>query len=206
MMKKFFSTSIFILMTVTMFAQDIQLPQPQTKGGMPLMDALSYRQSNREFSNQTLSLQQLSDMLWAAQGINRNDGRRTSPTARNMQQIDIYVFNEKGVYLYLAEKNVLHLVINKDCRKQAVKQEFAYRSPLLLVYVANYDKMKDMNEESRSFYGATDCGFVSQNVYLYCAANKMNTVVLGMIYRDELKQLLGFNGKAILGQPVGFPK
>ena len=187
-------------------AQDIKLPAPKTKGGMPLMEALQKRVTSREFSDKMLSDQQLSDLLWAANGINRDNGKRTAPSARNCQEIDIYVFIEKGVFLYVPEKNLLKQVIKEDKRKMAARQPFVADAPVLLMFVANYDKMTGMDKEAKEFYGATDAGFVSQNVYLYCASEGLSTVVLGSIFRDEIKELLKFNGKAVLGQPVAFAK
>lgn len=206
-MKKIFSiiTLFFLAMTIIQ-AQDINLPKPKVNGGIPLMEAFQNRATNRDFSDKMLSDQQLSNLLWAANGINRKDGKRTAPSARNCQEIDIYVFTSKGVFLYIPEKDFLKQVIKEDKRKMAVRQPFAAEAPVLLMFVANYDKMKGMDEQSMEFYGATDAGYVSQNVYLYCASEKMNTVVLGSIFRDEIKKLLEFNGKAILGQPVGFAK
>lgn len=194
-------------MCINSNAQDINLPKPDKKGGKPLMEALSARQSNREFSPTYMSEQQLSNLLWAANGINREDiGKRTAPSARNCQEIDIYLFMEKGIYLYVPEKHFLQLIRSGDFRKDVTQQDFAAQVPFLLIYVANYDKMKDYDDEKRALYGAIDCGNVSQNVYLYCASEELNTVAIGMINRDTIKELIGFNGKAILGQPVGLPK
>lgn len=206
-MKKVLFCTLLLCITMTLtFAQNIELPAPQTGGGAPLMDVLSKRSTHREFSTKELTDQQLSNLLWAANGVNRSDGKRTAPSARNCQEIDIYAFTKKGVYLYIPEKNVLEFVQKEDLRKEIVLQPFAAEAPVVLIFVAKYDKMKGMDKDAQEFYGATDAGFVSQNVYLYCASEGLNTVVLGSIQRDYLKKLLQFNGKAILGQPVGFAK
>lgn len=205
-MKRLFSITVLLFVFLNMNAQDIQLPKPKIKGGMPLMEALNARHTSRDFSDKMLSNQQLSDLLWAANGVNRKDGKRTAPSARNCQEIDIYVYLSSGVYLYDAAANSLLLKKTGDFRKEAAMQPFAQTAPVLLVFVADYEKMKGMDDEAKVFYGATDAGYVSQNVYLYCASEDMNTVVLGSIYRDKIKDLLGFNGKAILGQPIGFAK
>ncbi|MCR4965543.1 MAG: SagB/ThcOx family dehydrogenase [Bacteroidales bacterium] len=211
-MKKIFIVITLFMMSSMLIAQDamfstpyIQLPNPQTRGGMPLYEALFRRSTAREFSTAKLSLQQISDLLWCANGINRNDGKRTAPSARNAQEIDIYVMMPDGAYFYDVEKNQLTLVSDKDLRPVTSHSDFAKQAPLMLLFVANYDKMKGFDENGREFYGATDAGYVSQNVYLYCAANKMNTVVMGHIYRDDIKAALQFNGKAVLAQCVGFP-
>lgn len=206
-MKKIITTvvSIFLIMSMIQ-AQDIKLPKPKKEGGMPLMEALQKRATNRDYSSKMLSDQQLADLLWAANGINRDNGKRTAPSARNCQEIDIYVFMDKGVFLYVPEKDLLKQIVKEDKRKMAPRQPFAAEAPVLLVFVANYDKMTGMDKEAKEFYGATDAGYVSQNVYLYCASEGLSTVVLGSIFRDEIKDLLKFNGKAVLGQPVGFAK
>ena len=191
-MKKIITTivSIFLIMSMIQ-AQDIKLPKPKKEGGMPLMEALQKRATNRDYSSKMLSDQQLADLLCSA---------------RNCQEIDIYVFMDKGVFLYVPEKDLLKQVVKEDKRKMAPRQPFAAEAPVLLVFVANYDKMTGMDKEAKEFYGATDAGYVSQNVYLYCASEGLSTVVLGSIFRDEIKDLLKFNGKAVLGQPVGFAK
>ena len=201
-----------MMMTMTAaFAQNnndnlVQLVEPQRNGGMPLMQALNERVTLREFSDKMLTDQQLSDLLWAANGVNRDNGKRTAPSARNCQEIDIYVLMSTGTYLYLADKHALQLVDATDIRSQAAMQPFVAKAPVLLMFVANYDKMTGMDKDAKEFYGATDAGFVSQNVYLYCASEKLATVVLGSIHRDFLEKKLGFKGKAILGQPVGYSK
>ena len=149
-------------------AQDIKLPSPMTKGGMPLHEALMLRQTNRQFSSKPLDNQILADMLWCANGINRKDGKRTAPSARNAQEIDIYVFNEKGVFLYVPEENLLKMVLPEDHRAEMSGRggKMITSAPVTLLYFANYEKMEGFDEAGMEFYGATDAGFVSQNVYL----------------------------------------
>lgn len=210
-MKKLLFALIAVILIIPSMAQnntkEIKLPAPERKGGMALYEALNNRQTNRTFSDEPISEQMLSNMLWCAGGINREDGKLTSPTARNAQEIDIYVFLPTGVYLYLPKENILKMVVPEDMRaKISANSKMPYEAPVTLLFYANYDKMKSFNEEGRTFYGATDAGFVSQNVYLYCAANKLNTVVMGAIDREVLGKIINVNGKAILAQPVGFPK
>lgn len=205
-MKKLVFSIMICILACSIMAQDIKLPQPKKEGGMSLMEALAARKTNRSFSSRPISMIQLSSLLWAATGVNRDDGRLTAPTARNAQQIDTYVYTTTNVYLYIPKENMLKMVAEGDHRSEVGRQPFAAEAPVILVYVANYDKMQGWDNESKAFYGATDCGNIGQNVYLYCAANGLSTVELGSIQRDKIKELLGFNGRAQLAQPVGFPK
>lgn len=218
-MKKLLLALIVAIITIPCMAQkdkaapapedktDIKLPAPTQKGGMPLYDALNNRQTNRTFSDKELSQQMLSDLLWCAGGVNRPDGKLTSPTARNAQEIDIYVFMSSGIYLYMPKENILKMISTEDLRGEvSPNSKMPAEAPVTLLFYANYDKMGNFSEEAREFYGATDAGFVSQNVYLYCAANKLNTVVMGAIDRDRLHEIIGIEGKAILAQPVGYAK
>jgi nitroreductase len=186
-MKKIFLMLMVLSSAGMMQAKDIQLPQPRKQGGMPLLEALNNRQSAREMSEEPLSMQTLSDLLWAADGVN------------------IYVYTPEAVYLYLPQEHSLKHLLSGDFRDETVRQPFAKPAPVLLLYVANYDRMKRLDQQQKDFYGATDTGFISQNVYLFCAQEGLNTVVLGMIDRDAAQKRLGFDGKAQLGQPVGYP-
>ncbi|MCL1851156.1 MAG: SagB/ThcOx family dehydrogenase [Bacteroidetes bacterium] len=202
-MKKLFTLILLTIFTLSMNAQDIKLVSPQKKGGMPLMEALANRKTNRDFTQQELTPQQLSNLLWAAVGVNRPDGRRTAPTARNAQQIEIYVLNKKGAYLYMPNEHILKLVAAGDHRKSGASQERFQECPLMLILVANYDKMDGFSTEAKAMYEDTDAGNVSQNIYLYCASEGLATCALGSIHREKLQELLKYNGKAILGQSVG---
>ena len=185
---------------------EIKLPKPERKGGMPLYEALNNRMTQRKFADTPLDEQQLSNLLWCAGGVNREDGKLTSPTARNAQEIDIYVFIDKGVFLYVPKENVLKEILPEDHRMEiSERSKMPAEAPVTLLFYANYDKMDGFDETAREFYGATDAGFVSQNVYLYCAANRLNTVVMGAINRELLNDLIPVDGKAVLAQPVGYP-
>lgn len=192
------------------FAQEqssIKLPVPRTKGGKPLLEALSQRQSLRSFSSKEPSSQTLSDLLWAAFGINRKDsGKRTAPSASNRQEIDIYVATKQGVFIYDAKNNQLNPVVSEDVRTVIGRQPFVKDAPVVLVYVADYRRMRGQ-ETQNDFYSAADTGFISQNVYLFCASEGLATVVLGMVNKDALSKKMGLaqEQKIILAQPVGYP-
>ena len=188
--------------------QTITLPAPDMEGGLPLMKALSLRSSSRSFSPEELPAQVLSDLLWAASGINRPEsGLRTAPTARNMQQIDVYVATVRGLYIYHPKDHALIPVLAKDIRAVTGRQDFAAVAPVNLVFVADYSRMGDMPEEAKKFYAATDTGFISQNVYLYCASAGLATVVRGLVDREALAKAmeLGPDRHVVLAQTVGYP-
>ena len=204
-MKRFIAIFTCTLFVAALGAQDIVLPKPQTTGGKPLMQALSERASNRAMAEKPLSMEHLSNLLWAATGVNRPDGRMTAPTASNNQEIDVYVFLPQGVYLYDVKEHTLILKRSGDHRKVASSRQGA-PSGALLVYVADFERMGRYDDANKQFYSATDAGYVSQNVYLYCASEGLSTVALGGIDRPAIMELLNItNGKPILGQPVGYP-
>jgi SagB-type dehydrogenase family enzyme len=200
-MKKTILCAVALMVSAAAFAQNIALPAPQKSGGKPLMDALALRQSARHFDDRALSEQTLANLLWAAYGFNR-DGMRTAPSANNRQEFEVYVALEKGLYRYNAAENALELRKSEDLRSKTGKQPFAATAPLNLVYV--YDTKK-MSDEKIAY---ADCGFIAQNVYLYCAAEGLATVVRGNVDKESLAKAIGLQpGYAIaLAQTVGYPK
>jgi len=194
------------------FAQDlkpIKLLAPQTSGGRPLMQVLKDRKSSREFSSKELPLQVLSNMLWAASGVNRTDsGKRTAPSAVNWQEVDVYVATAHGLYLYAAKAHTLQPVLSEDIRPMTGLQSFVQEVPINLIYVADHARMGNVTPEEKVFYSAADTGFISQNVYLYCASEGLATVVRGLIDRPSLEKAMRLRSdqKVILAQSVGYPK
>jgi SagB-type dehydrogenase family enzyme len=192
-------------------AQDmnpVSLPPPQTSGGRPLMQVLKDRHSTREFSNQKLSPQVLSNLLWAAFGVNRPDGKRTAPSAMNWQEIDIYVATQDGLYLYDAKANALNPVLTQDVRGATGQQAFVKEAAVNLLYVADVAKTERASPEEQIMYTAADTGFIAQNVYLFCASEGLAAVVRGSVDRAALAKLMKLrpNQKIILAQTVGYPK
>ena len=187
---------------------DIALPAPRMAGGKPLMAALKDRQSSRAFSAQPLPLQVVSDLLWAAYGINRPDsGLRTAPSARNWQEVDVYVVLPDGAYVYDAKTNSLRAVVKGDWRKLTGLQDFAATAPLNLVFVVDPAKMKGAAPEEQSLYFGADTGYISQNVYLFCASEGLATVVRGSVDREALAKALNLPElrKIVFAQTVGYP-
>jgi len=203
--------AIVALCPVTGLAQKlepVQLPAPQTDTGRPLMQVLKDRSSTREFSPEKLPMQVLSNLLWAAFGVNRPDsGKRTAPSAMNWQEIDIYVATADGLYVSDASRNQLNPVLRDDVRAQTGTQSFVKDAPLNLVYVADLAKTRD-NSTERDMYVAADAGFIAQNVYLFCASERLATVVRGSIDRPALAKTMHLrtNQRIILAQTVGYPK
>jgi SagB-type dehydrogenase family enzyme len=204
---------LFILMLGCSFfsyaagPSSIQLPNPQREGGKPLMSALNDRMSVRAFSDEKLPMQTLSNLLWAAFGINRPDGRRTAPSAKNWQETDIYVATADGVYLYDAKKNALDPVEMKDIRAMTGMQPFVKDAAVNLVYVADYSKVNEAGPSGQLLVGA-DTGLISENVYLFCASEGLATVVRANVDRDALAKELKLrpDQKIMLAQSVGYPK
>ena len=189
--------------------KSIQLLKPQMDGGRPLMQVLQDRSSSREFSTEKLPLQVLSNMLWAAFGVNRSDlGKRTAPSASNRQEIDIYVATADGLYLYDAKGHTLKPVLAEDVRAATGRQPFVQEAPVNLIYVADFSKMGETTAEDKVFYSAANTGFIGQNVYLYCASEGLATVVRGLVDRPALAKVMKLrpDQKVILAQSVGYPK
>jgi SagB-type dehydrogenase family enzyme len=186
----------------------VPLPLPETSGGRPLMQVLKDRHSTREFSSQKLSPQVLSNLLWAAFGVNRPDGKRTAPSAMNWQEIDIYVATQDGLYLYDAKANALNPVLAQDVRGATGQQPFVKDAPLNLVYVADLAKAGRAGGEMQTLFTAADTGFIAQNVYLFCASEGLAVVVRGSVDRVALAKLMKLrpDQRIILAQTVGYPK
>jgi len=171
------------------------------------MAALNVRMSARTFSGEKVPMQTMSNLLWAAFGINRPDGRRTAPSAKNWQETDIYVATADGVYLYDAKKNALDTIITKDIRALTGTQAYVKDAPVVLIYVADYSKVHAEGFDKQILVGA-DVGLISENVYLFCASEGLATVVRAAIDRDALAKELKLkpDQKIILDQCVGYPK
>ena len=213
MKKRLLFSLALLYMTSALFAQDIVLPAPDRKGGKPLMQVLNERQTTRSFTDESLTTKQLSDLLWAAWGINRADQKkRTAPSAMNYQEIDVYVAMPTGLYLYNAENHTLKMINNKDLRKTTGTQSYVNNAALNLVYVADMGKAGKREgvkvDDSDLFMSYSDAAFIAQNVYLYCASENLGCVVRGSIPKERLATEMGLksNQYIILAQTVGHGK
>ncbi len=207
-----FAVLLILVLSERGAAQDslrtIQLPSPDTTGGKPLMQVLKERKTSRLFSDRKLPEQVLSNLLWAAFGVNRPDGHRTAPSARNWQEIDVYVATAEGLFLYEARSHSLKRVLTDDLRAKTGTQDFVGSAPVDLVYVANLDKVDAQSIDDRNLYVGADCGFIAQNVYLYCASEGLSTVVRGSVDREKLAKAMKLRSsqKILLAQTVGYPQ
>jgi nitroreductase len=185
----------------------VALPTPQTSGGKPLMQALKERKSVREFGPQQLSRQVLSNLLWAAWGINREDGHRTAPSASNRQEIDVYVILVDGAYVYDAKANALQPVAQTDLRKLAGTQAYAADAPVNLIYVADTAKLGG-DDAARLATANADTGLIAENAYLFCASEGLATVARGSVDRAALGKALNLRAeqRIVLAQSVGYAR
>jgi len=190
-------------------AQSMPLPRPQAHDGIPLMQALAQRRSGRDFSPEPLPPQVLSDLLWAADGINRAEGNgRTAPSALDAQEIDVYAALPGGLYIYEPLAHSLSLVAAVDARKVTGYQDFVDEAPLDLVYVADHSHLGAVPTQDRLVYSCVAAGAIAQNVYLYCASAGLATVVRGWLDRPALSKALRLSEHEhiVVAQTVGYPK
>lgn len=195
-------------LTTDIALERVTLPVPQTSGGMPLLDALRGRHSERSFRPDPLSLEDLSGLLWAADGVNRCDsGGRTAPSAMNAREVRLYAALESGLYAYEPERHALDLVLAADARRLTGFQDFVDSAPLDLIYVANHSHGLLIPQALRGVYAAASAGAMAQNVYLYCAARGLATVVRGWLDRQAVSEALSLSAKqeVLLAQTVGYP-
>jgi len=206
-------TLLAVSTAVTQTLTRITLPAPETEIGMPLMQALTLRQSIREYSDRKLPPRELSNLLWAAWGINRPDGRHTAPTSSNRQEFDLYVVLEGGTYRYNPSANTLEPVVAGDLRAATGRNDWVATAPLNLLFIADLTK-REGTRGSETRQGtlltvAADAGFISQNVYVYCASQGLATVVRAGIDRDACARALNLDPERYyiaFAQTVGYPR
>jgi nitroreductase len=185
----------------------LALPKPQIQG-RPLLQALSDRKTTRNISEEKLSPQMLSNLLWAAWGVNRPAiNGRTAPSAMNVQEIGIYVFLEQGVYLFDEKVHGLKPVLAGDHRAKAGTQTGVAKAPVNLLYVADLDKYRGLPAESKTAWSNAHAGFIGQNVYLFAASEGLASWFRAFVDAPAVAQLLSLRPgqKVLYGQTVGYP-
>ena len=185
-----------------------ELPTPRETGGKPLMEVLKLRRSIRDYADRPLPPQVLSDLLWAAFGVNRPSGDRTAPYWRHVMVIDVYASLADGVWLYDPKQHRLEQRLPADVRAQTGMQDFVATAPLNLVYVAHGERMQDISPEERRLYASVDAGFIGQNVYLFCASEGLASVFRGAVDTRKLASTmqLGEGQFVTFAQSVGYPR
>jgi len=188
--------------------QSVPLPAPRARGGLPLTDALERRRSTREYSYRPLPAQVLSDLLWAAFGINRPNGDRTAPYWRHVMVLDIYLAMPDGVWLYEPVTHTLVPHLQSDIRKETGTQDFVSSAPLEVIYVAHGERMTDVSPEDRRLYASVDSAFIGENIYLFCASENLGTVFRGSVDHAAVARLLKLPNEQFVtfAQTVGYPK
>ena len=184
------------------------LPAPDLPATATLVQALQARRSTRSFTAEELPLTTVSSLLWAAFGINRRDSaRRTAPSAHDWQETSVFVVQRGGTFRYDAQAHRLLKVKAADLRGATGTQDFVATAPLNLVYVADFKRMHGVKAEEQVFLAGADAGCIAQNVYLYCAAAGLGTVVRGLVDRQRLALALGLatHERISLAQSVGWP-
>ena len=207
-MKHILSTFLLAAIALTATAKDIQLPKPQLKANMTLMEALSKRASSRTYSQKAVDNQTLSTLLWAACGINRPAEKKiTAPSAINAQDILVYVATKDGAWLYEPQTNTLKQVTTDDVRPHlAAGQQFVMQVPVVLVLVSDQSRFGNRSRGA-SDMGKFDAGYVSENICLASTALGLATVPRMMMDQEKLAQALHLpeHQKLMLNHPVGWP-
>lgn len=197
------------------YIANLQLPEPYKKGGVSLSEALSNRRSMRYFVYETIDDQMTSNLLWSACGVSsiKGDGDDmkylfTNPTASNHQEVSVYAFMEKGTFLYAPKSNELLQLDDKDHRKELSQMPMVKKAAITLCLVSDVDKMVHHTDTVRQqLYSSMDTGYVSENIYLFCAANGLATCACGLIDRERIKEILGLtNARVMLVHPIGIKK
>lgn len=185
------------LTATSALAADIKLPEPDKTNTATLVSALENRHSDREFSDKAVDEQTLSTILWAAFGVNRADGKRTIPTALDKKDLNVYVFNKDGVWLYNAEKNALEQQSAENHLDLFKLQDYMKPVSTVLVYTGSAED-----------YAVMHAGSAYQNVELYAAANNMASIVRGYFEHEKVAAVLKLadGQRVIISQAVGWRK
>lgn len=198
--------AVVVATSLTMMAEDKVLPAPDMTAGTNVMEAMANRRSIRKYSERQFTDQELSNLLWASMGKNREDGRRTAPTCRNFQEIRLFVFDADGVGEYHPATHSITPLVAGDYRYLlAAGQDFVKTAPVCLVMIADMTKFGNVDERAKMM-AAVDAGIVSQNISVACAGLGFATVPRAMMQAAEIVKLLNLSDShiAIMNNPVGF--
>lgn len=198
--------AVVVATSMAAMAEDKMLPAPDMTAGTTVMEAMANRRSIRKYTERKLTEQELSNLLWAAMGKNREDGRRTAPTCRNFQEIRLFVFDAEGVGEYHPATHSLTPCVTGDYRcLLAAGQDFVKTAPICLVMIADMSKFGNVDERAKMM-ASVDAGIVSQNISVACAGLGFATVPRAMMQAADIVKLLNLSDShiAIMNNPVGF--
>jgi len=201
---------IFMPSALSAEDKDIILPKHPASVKVDLVTALEQRKTVREYTSKKISLEDLSSILWAANGINRPDGKRTAPSAHGKQYIDIYVVTDTGSYLYDAPGNQLKLILNANVKSKMSGQGHVTKASHILVLVTDMEKIPGLyaGKESKLNWAHSTAGSIAQNVYLMSAVKGIGTCLVAGIKDEDIKKALGLSKNMIplYVMPLGYEK
>jgi SagB-type dehydrogenase family enzyme len=212
-MQKIFFLIFILILTKTSNAQNLEsivLIPPDTTRGLPVMKALAERASSKNFDTTSLKLEDLSDLMWAANGINRSEKeKKTAPSALNSQDIDVYAVMKQGIYLYNAKNHQLENVVDGDFRKLvADKQDIFNDAPVFCLLVSDISRFPIGTDSLKLVWAAEDAGIVSQNISIFCASVGLATRPRASMDNEKLREILNLKDSQylMLNNPVGYKK
>ena len=207
-MRKIFLALFFLSAIASCsYAAVVNLPAPNKTGGMPLNEAITLRHTEREFIDSEITLQELSDLLYVAAGVNRENGLRVYPVGKGIQDTFVYVFTRDGVYKFDAPTHSLELINDSDHRQGTGVPTYIGRAALNLVYVQDLKawKSEQKTREGIERWGFAHAGAIVQNVYLFAASKGWNCVVRGSFEEKKIREILALDDAQVitLVQSVG---
>lgn len=187
-----------------------KLPTPKKKGKVSLEETLNLRRSSKEgFSSKELAEKEIGQILWAARGVNRPDGKLTSPSATARYSVSVYVATKEGSFLYVPQNHSLLLIDNRDIRKGIGTQEYVKTAPVILIFVADFSKLAEsFPMEKKLSFTSAEAGTIGENVYLQCAALKLATCFVASVDKEFVKSTLNFKEgiEPLFIMPIGYPR
>ncbi len=205
-MKKLFGILSLLLVSCVCWAEseEFLLPTPNLKNDATLKSALERRSTNRNFSIRALSELEIANLLWAAYGENRPDGKRTVPAAMGIYAIEIFVALPDGVYSHDRGNNSLRKISSEDIRAASDGRKMGAYAPLVLIMVADKEAFGEKGER----FAAMEAGAIMQNIYLFCAGYNFNTVACGSFDNETITRELKLpaNKYVMITQIVGCPR
>lgn len=210
-MKKTIVYLSLYMLSVAGFAQEktIKLNTPSKDRGFSMMKSLGLRASASDFDTSMLKIEDLSDLLWSANGVNRENGKRTAPSAMNSKDVDVYVVMKKGTYLYDADKHSLNLVVEGDHRHLAAgRQNSVAKAPVFCLLISDISRFKGNDTNLKLNWAASNAGIVSQNISLFCASVGLSTRPRATMEIDQLRKVLKLKDSQypVLNHPVSYKK